>query len=1418
MKSERLVALICAVATLLAVSCGGGHDVASDITIPSDTGSGGDGDTLGADATDDSGGAAGDAAIDDTADATSAADAGDSTPSPDSGDSANADTAQPGCGSDADCPATQHCGAGACIDDICAQGTVACKDGDIWECNASGSGETKAADCQGLGCEDAACLGPAWIEIAPLGTDIVAVGQSLTLTATAWDPAGAPVSVPITWASSDPTILDATGAGVVTGLVAGGGDKLAPDGTLVVTATAGGTTESIALQVVQLDQGSGLQFVQVALSADPGSDGRAHYDGVYQTKTSPPVNACNPYGAGPCSWHVADARVFAGADIEVQALGAGKWSSFGKGLLEYPALVNADGLAVAPPAPRPLAITWSSSDPAVAVVEGGFVRGVSPGAATIGATIGPQTWTLDVVVYDQYGYHPTDGFVSGVDPEDGHLVLFSSSAGAAIAGTHDAVRYVDLADYRNLDFRPSQHGPQGVRLVEHLGGTFEKHPGFGCGMVQGAGSVVWLFNGWTAIPFDTATATQVGGLHKVMWRPDGAATGANAVCSGVFVKAGGRDWLIGFDAKPTTYAAFVADVTDLVTGDVTAIGVDDALFTQSPALEFYSPTLWDDGADQWLLFMEQTPKNDATKPNKLRAARLTASGGSLLVEPDTTRTIETAPTPNAPDDQGEAPALIVASAGGAPFVFVGNKDGVTVIDAVAWDIVHMGPAGSIDPALQDLDTRRFGQNIKAFALSPDGATLYALPETSYPVAPFFNTKVEWKNANGATQSTNMTVHRLALIDLTGALPRLMVDPATDPSECFLVAGCTAEQRQYGYDLNLLALKRWMLDTGFAPSTGAILPPQAMNVRQLAVGENAVFLIGRDNPDGVGTALGNLSDVAVIDLATGRMPVFRGWRSDPGKLLGLSDPFGFRVGEGDALLGDARVKNAGVLYVAGPPPAEKAGDGAPHGEDAPMEHTGAYADAPAPASEPGHLLLLSSSHQKASDGTHDVVRRLDLSKADWPEQDFDPATAGAQGKGLTYHVKGETIPWSGGCGVIRGLGSEVWLFNGDAAVRFDTATLTQGTGQVTFDPDPANPTARVCTGALAQVGGKTLLYGVNVDLKPTPLLFVADVTGLSGNVAAAPVTSPFFAPMPGADPYTVRYVQALIHDGELWLLERNDPWNNLRNAVHRAPIGADGSLAFDMSRASDIVAGWTTSGDPGMVLAPVLGTPHLFVGNQGSISVFDVSGPPVRLNYNTDGDGVQDDLDTAWYGRGIQAFAVSPDGARLYALPWEKSGALPHATFTVPLVGGGKAKTTADRYRAVVIDLTKALPVPDPAVNNGNGVDLNWYWFKQLIAASGASPLPPMFPTYRRQLAASAKSLFLVGFDNDDGAGSALANGADVATFDLATGKGHLWRGYEYQGISNAAGLWGYDLGVSGGVDDANLKGGRAKNAGVLFVP
>lgn len=1284
------------------------------------------------------------------------------------------------------------------------------------------------------------------VGIAPIGTDIVVVGQAIPLKATAFDADGVPIEgAVITWSSSLPEVLEVEADGVVYAHNIGGAPTTAttpaplPDGTLKITAMVGDATTSMTLMVVRLNEASGIEWVSPELSDDdaPVADGSAHYDGIYPTGPAEEIVPCETLYIGDnwnypntCEYALGDARVFVGRTIQLHPRGYGKFSQTGKAWLDYD---------VEPATPRPLYVEWTSANPAVATIVEGTVTAISPGVTTVSATIGPQTWSMRLVVYSQFGYDPANDYAEAATPEDGHLVVFSSSAAALVDGTMDTVRYVDLSDYSNLDHRPSKPGPQGVRLAETLNNAVEKYPGFGCGWVQGRDDTMWLLNGWTATPFDRATATQVGNLNKAKFRDDGVFGGeaVNAVCQAVFIEGtNGRDYLVGFDRKPYSASAFWIDVTDIDSASPVAVPVAQAIFNQIPVVAFYSPVVVNTNGSDYVAFMEQTSSNGVVPNNTVHFAEITFSGNQLVLQHDPAMAIETAPTPNVPVQISEAPPLFNYTGGGNNWLFVGNENTVTVIDLATHAIMPFGAVGS--PLTRDIDTRRFGRNVRHFAMDPAGENLYFVPENGYGEHPFLNTDVEW----GDNKSATFSVHRIGIIDLTGATPRLRVDSSQDPAECFLAnSGCSsATDYQYGYDLNAIALKQSMLEEGITGSTGALPPPLAMNISSMAVSSNSIFLTGFDNADGIGTALGNASDVAVIDLASGRMPIFRGWRGNPGALQGLSDPFGFRLAPDDAVMAGRRVKNAAIMYVPGAPPAENAGDGWVHPDDAPMNSDN-YADAPTPATEAGRLVLLSSSHKTAGEGTFDVIRELDLGTANWPETDFDPAVDGAQGRGLSYEVMGTEITWRGGCGSTRlSDGTLVW-FNGDAAIFVDPNTVSQAKGghQVTFDPNPAVGALKICTGVAVEIDGKTFLYGVNMDSKPldNEQLWVADITDIaSGNVTATNVVDAFFAPYPGASPaYDVRYVDVAYHDGELLLLEPNDPWNNLRNTVHRATVNNDGSLTFDArpptaqwgsvpGGARDLTGAWTATALPGLGVADIGGVSHVFIGNETSITVYAMTASgPERLNYNTDGDGIADDIDTAWFGKGIQAFKVSPDGQRLFALPAYKSGVKPSSLFEIPQLGGGSYFVNADRYRMVAIDLNSVKPDLDQGLNGGNGVDLNYYWFKRWIAAQGPFPLPPTFPFFRREFAASNSSLFLLGNDHPDGEGSALANIGDLATYDIASGAGHLWRDYQYEGITNASGKWGYNLGidVGTGLDDANLVQGSsnsvAKNAAVLFI-
>jgi hypothetical protein len=1287
------------------------------------------------------------------------------------------------------------------------------------------------------------------VEILPIGVDLLAVGQTIPLKARVLGATGQELSgVAVTWLSSNESLLTVDASGKMTGITYGGGSQLAADGKLFVTAKAGGVESApLVMQVVRPTIGSGISFVVAPMSPDPGTGepgpGRDHYDGLYPVAiVDSELNKCNLYKqemywnpGTKCTWNRADGRLFVEGRLFVQVRAFAQVGTFEKKWLEFPQPLDESGKPLAPAEPRPLWVEWSSTVPSVATVEDGVVTAVGPGKTAILAVVGPQTFVIKLVVYPRFGYRPWLDFAPGAQSENGYLAIFSSSHRQAALGTLDTVRVMDLNDYKTLDYRPSKYGPQGKRLVQETYGQPELFGGGGCGMVRGAGDIVWLLSDVLAIPFDVKTMTQEGGLHKVAWRPDGDAdsNGARQMCQAVFYESPQykTSYLIGFDLSQQNAPQITvrtADVTGLAGGEVLAKGLDVAPFNLKTV--YYNPQLWKSGIDgDYVLYMEQG------SPNVLHFARIQVDPGAdhaLTLVEQPARAIKTAPTPDDPKDVGEAPGLIVTKFKGKDYAFVGNQYTVTVVDLAEGAIVGYGDPAN--PLTRDLDIRWYGEKVRAFAVSADGKTLFALPYTKMEGPDekgVFRGKVqiEYKDASGSVKTVDMTSHRVALIDLApaGDKPVLREDSAKDPHHCYKsFCANQAEGLRFGIDLLHVNLKKWMINSGLSPSSGAVPPVLGLNVRAMVASEKSLFLIGRDHPDGVGTALANLSDLAVYDLQTGEGIVFRGWRSDPATLMGLSDPFGFRLAEKDAVMGDNRVKNAGLVYIPGPRPPQVAGDGPPPQPDLPLPTSDNFANAPDAVPETGSLFLLSSSHAAASDGTMDVIRRLDLSN--YGEEDFDPSVAGAQGVGMTYAFGGKTVDWGYGCGTARGPGNKVFLFSGDAAVLFDLDTLSQAAGghQVTFDSSPT-PKKRVCAGAYYENGATRVLYAVDLNAKPDAPLLVADVSGLdTASVKATAVVDPFLEPDPAVDDYPVRYVTARIVDKELWLLEKNDPRHLFRNTVHRVQIGMGGALTFDSSRASDLVGAYTESGDPDFIVADFKGHRHLFIGNEMSITVYDMAAAPVRVDYNADGDAVIDDLDTWDFGRGIQTFAPSPDGMRLFALPWQKSARMPMDQYIVPLGGSGTGTRTqdADRYRVAVIDLdgTGMRPEFDPEINNGNGIDLVYFFLKQYLISDWVSPgaVPPIFPFFARKMAVSTNSLFLIGNDYVDGAGSALANMTDLAIYDIATGRGTIWRNWVYEGLSNASSPFGYRLGVdpATGAEDANLKGARVKNAGVLFVP
>jgi uncharacterized protein YjdB len=301
--------------------------------------------------------------------------------------------------------------------------------------------------------------GVARIDLSPAGAS-VAIGQTVTLTATARDVLGNTLAVPFTWQSGSPQVATVSPAGIVTGVAAG---------TAVVSASAGGITAYTAVTVgnaqapapviTSLSPDSvesnpnGLEVVIRGTGFLPtsgaflGSAGRPTeyvsatelkmqlWSGDLNKSGTQQVRVYNPGGTGVMSesWPL---RIVPGVwSVRVEPT---------SGIALWP---GQQGQAVATAYDeqnRPVAgrtVTWRSENPAVATVDqAGVVRAVAPGHTTIEATIGGRVGFRGVEVYAPLPYDLLYEGTHGGYPELWLLTLGPDAAPRRVlaAGTFGA--------------------------------------------------------------------------------------------------------------------------------------------------------------------------------------------------------------------------------------------------------------------------------------------------------------------------------------------------------------------------------------------------------------------------------------------------------------------------------------------------------------------------------------------------------------------------------------------------------------------------------------------------------------------------------------------------------------------------------------------------------------------------------------------------------------------------------------------------------------------------------------------------------------------------------------------------------------------------------------------------------------------
>lgn len=209
----------------------------------------------------------------------------------------------------------------------------------------------------------------------------------------------------------------------------------------------------------------------------------------------------------------------------------------------------------------------------------------------------------------------------------------------------------------------------------------------------------------------------------------------------------------------------------------------------------------------------------------------------------------------------------IVSVGGMDKLLVGHDFGVAVYDP-----------GTLAKE-QDLDLSTFGILFSNFAVAPDGETLYALPRCKSVTG-----DSDFELPQGAaTEKADKNL--VAIVDISGdelAIKDTGLDINGD--------GTTDN----GIDMDFYPLKSYI--RGF--NSTLPIPPVVYIGPQLAVGENLLFVRGagsqgNGSSDISSSGLGQVQDVGVFDLATGKglifdryMPFFDGLSSEAGTGTGI----------------------------------------------------------------------------------------------------------------------------------------------------------------------------------------------------------------------------------------------------------------------------------------------------------------------------------------------------------------------------------------------------------------------------------------------------------------------------------------------------------------------------------------------------
>jgi hypothetical protein len=499
----------------------------------------------------------------------------------------------------------------------------------------------------------------------------------------------------------------------------------------------------------------------------------------------------------------------------------------------------------------------------------------NPPAATTAIFVnsGGGTTTLSNTIYLGHIVFSGEELWANPPSESGKILVATSNGGLL-----NAMKTIDLQTY---GIEPSSY------VMQRAGGDYQ---GDICGTVRGDNALyaMGITSGFGAHIFelDPKTGIQVGS-EAIAFIPHQDHSGVEAdgpdftisaefyprPCRGVFVKAtdGSRHlYLLQFKGAGSLDTS---GPNPLYHVNLTTPATTEALFSSATNQAWRAI----DVANNKLFVAEMSYSKDNktdVKKNKVCTIALT-SNGSASATVDCTATEYT--SQEKCDSQLHWPSdMKVISLAGTNYIALGHDKGVAVFKASDLTFSH------------DVDLQQFGTLVGYLAFSPDGSSLYAMPQCKA------NTAVSWFTLPYGASTEKSDRNLVAALDLTGATLKVAntsIDIDNDGT------------MDNGIDIDYFFIKNYIRSFGSTLS----IPPVVYTGPQMVVTEKVLVVRGT-GIQGNGTTtvsssgMGQVQDIGFFDLAGGKglvfenyMPFFDGLSANAGQGAAI---WGFDLGKDD----------------------------------------------------------------------------------------------------------------------------------------------------------------------------------------------------------------------------------------------------------------------------------------------------------------------------------------------------------------------------------------------------------------------------------------------------------------------------------------------------------------------------------------